>query len=64
MGNRASVASAATAQANFVLPGQQLSVLPIGLGVFAGVSILALVVRPSFPTAIFEAHGMNRLWDS
>jgi hypothetical protein len=28
----------------FTLPGTQLSVLPIGLGVFAGVSVIALIV--------------------
>lgn len=36
--------SSSTAQSAFVLPGRQLSVLPIGLGIFAGVSVLALVV--------------------
>ncbi|KAF4599774.1 hypothetical protein EYR40_006875 [Pleurotus pulmonarius] len=28
----------------FALPGQKLSVLPIGLGVFAGISVIALIV--------------------
>jgi hypothetical protein len=41
--------SAAAAQetptaAAFTLPGKQLSVLPIGLGVFAGISVIALIV--------------------
>lgn len=36
--------STPTSQAAFVLPGRQLSVLPIGLGVFAGISVLALVI--------------------
>jgi hypothetical protein len=27
-----------------VIPGKQLSVLPIGLGVFAGISVIALIV--------------------
>jgi len=44
----ASSASAAAAnassQAAFTLPGKKLSVLPIGLGVFAGVSVIALIV--------------------
>ncbi|ORY84660.1 hypothetical protein BCR35DRAFT_302968 [Leucosporidium creatinivorum] len=30
--------------ADFVLPGRQLSVLPIGLGIFAGVSFIALII--------------------
>ena len=32
------------AAAPFELPGKQLSVLPIGLGVFAGISVIALIV--------------------
>lgn len=28
----------------FTLPGKKLSVLPIGLGVFAGISVIALIV--------------------
>jgi len=28
----------------FQLPGKKLSVLPIGLGVFAGISVIALIV--------------------
>jgi hypothetical protein len=28
----------------FTLPGKKLSVLPIGLGVFAGISAIALIV--------------------
>jgi hypothetical protein len=44
----ASSASAAAAnassQAAFTLPGKKLSVLPIGLGVFAGISVIALIV--------------------
>jgi hypothetical protein len=30
--------------AAFVMPGRTLSVLPIGLGIFAGVTVLALIV--------------------
>ena len=45
-------ASAAAAQASaspsaaaaFALPGKSISVLPIGLGVFAGISVIALIV--------------------
>jgi len=33
-----------TSPTNFQLPGTKLSVLPIGLGVFAGVSVIALIV--------------------
>ncbi|KAJ3504617.1 hypothetical protein NLJ89_g7846 [Agrocybe chaxingu] len=33
-----------TEEAAFTLPGKQLSVLPIGLGVFAGISVIALIV--------------------
>jgi len=39
----AAAASAAPAAA-FTLPGKKLSVLPIGLGVFAGISVIALIV--------------------
>ncbi|KAJ7446164.1 hypothetical protein B0H11DRAFT_2085331 [Mycena galericulata] len=38
-------ASSASASASaFVVPGQTLQVLPIGLGVFAGISVIALIV--------------------
>ncbi|KAK0461195.1 uncharacterized protein EV420DRAFT_1530851 [Desarmillaria tabescens] len=46
----ASSASAAAAESSetqttaFTLPGKDLSVLPIGLGVFAGISVIALIV--------------------
>ncbi|KAF8919771.1 hypothetical protein CPB85DRAFT_720234 [Mucidula mucida] len=43
----ASAAAAESSQstsAAFTLPGKQLSVLPIGLGVFAGISVIALIV--------------------
>ncbi|KAI0743340.1 hypothetical protein C8Q80DRAFT_830843 [Daedaleopsis nitida] len=36
--------NAQTSAAKFQLPGTQLSVLPIGLGVFAGISAIALIV--------------------
>jgi hypothetical protein len=42
-----SSASAAAAQASttgFTIPGKTLQVLPIGLGVFAGISVIALIV--------------------
>jgi len=29
---------------SFTIPGKKLSVLPIGLGVFAGLSVIALVI--------------------
>jgi len=34
----------ASSQAAFTLPAKKLSVLPIGLGVFAGISVIALIV--------------------
>lgn len=37
-------AAADSTSTNFQLPGTKLSVLPIGLGVFAGVSVIALIV--------------------
>jgi len=33
-----------TTAAAFAIPGKQIQVLPIGLGVFAGVSVIALIV--------------------
>jgi len=39
----AAVSTTAAAQA-FALPGKKLQVLPIGLGVFAGISVIALIV--------------------
>jgi hypothetical protein len=33
-----------TTSAAFGIPGKKLSVLPIGLGVFAGISLIALIV--------------------
>lgn len=45
----AAASAAAAEQASespepFQLPGKKLSVLPIGLGVFAGISVIALIV--------------------
>jgi len=37
-------ASSQSPAAQFSLPGKSLSVLPIGLGVFAGISVIALIV--------------------
>ena len=37
-------ASGVSASADLQLPGKKLSVLPIGLGVFAGISVIALIV--------------------
>ena len=39
-----SATASAAAQAAFQIPGKQLQVLPIGLGVFAGISVIALIV--------------------
>lgn len=39
----AAVAASGTSAA-FQLPGKKLSVLPIGLGIFAGISVIALIV--------------------
>jgi hypothetical protein len=33
-----------TPQGAFQLPGKKISVLPIGLGIFAGISVIALIV--------------------
>ena len=33
-----------SSNAPFEMPGKKLSVLPIGLGVFAGISVIALIV--------------------
>lgn len=44
-GNSTDAAAAAAADtSSFTLPGKKLSVLPIGLGVFAGISVIALIV--------------------
>jgi hypothetical protein len=40
----ASASATPSAQAAFQIPGKQLQVLPIGLGVFAGISVIALIV--------------------
>ncbi|KAI0063604.1 hypothetical protein BV25DRAFT_1824165 [Artomyces pyxidatus] len=39
-----STASAGATQAAFQIPGKKISVLPIGLGIFAGISVIALIV--------------------
>jgi hypothetical protein len=36
--------TSASATSNIKVPGTTLSVLPIGLGVFAGISVIALIV--------------------
>jgi hypothetical protein len=33
-----------SAAAAFQIPGKKISVLPIGLGIFAGISVIALIV--------------------
>jgi len=40
----AAEAASPSASAAFAVPGQKLQVLPIGLGVFAGISVIALIV--------------------
>jgi hypothetical protein len=37
-------AASSTSAATFIEPGRHLSVLPIGLAVFAGISVIALIV--------------------
>jgi hypothetical protein len=37
-------APSASQSAAFAVPGQKIQVLPIGLGVFAGISVIALIV--------------------
>ncbi|KAL0956490.1 hypothetical protein HGRIS_002635 [Hohenbuehelia grisea] len=43
-GSSAASEETPSAAAAFALPGKKLSVLPIGLGVFAGISVIALIV--------------------
>lgn len=50
----------------FQLPGKTLSVLPIGLGVFAGISVIALIVvglvtyeRTKYRKASHDGHSMS-----
>ncbi|KAF8200946.1 hypothetical protein BJ912DRAFT_589106 [Pholiota molesta] len=43
-GSAAAASASTSAAAAFTLPGRKLSVLPIGLGVFAGISVIALIV--------------------
>ncbi|SJK97573.1 uncharacterized protein ARMOST_00825 [Armillaria ostoyae] len=43
-GSAAAAESSETQTTAFTLPGKHLSVLPIGLGVFAGISVIALIV--------------------
>ncbi len=38
------VGAAEASNTGFNMPGKKLSVLPIGLGVFAGISVIALIV--------------------
>jgi hypothetical protein len=61
-------ATAAAAQGTgFVIPGQRLQVLPIGLGVFAGISVIALIVvglvtyeRTKYrKVCVFPSHSHN-----
>ncbi|KAH9978781.1 hypothetical protein BGW80DRAFT_1280886 [Lactifluus volemus] len=42
--NASSSTSSATQAAAFQIPGKKISVLPIGLGIFAGISVIALIV--------------------
>lgn len=37
-------APSASQSSAFAVPGQKIQVLPIGLGVFAGISVIALIV--------------------
>ncbi|KAI0298628.1 hypothetical protein BC826DRAFT_998440 [Russula brevipes] len=39
-----STSPSSTAQSAFSIPGRKISVLPIGLGIFAGISVIALIV--------------------
>jgi hypothetical protein len=43
-GSAAAASESPSAATAFQLPGKKLSVLPIGLGVFAGISVIALIV--------------------
>lgn len=43
-GSPTAAAAQQTTSGSFSIPGKKLSVLPIGLGVFAGISVIALIV--------------------
>ncbi|KAF7321673.1 Cation-transporting ATPase [Mycena kentingensis (nom. inval.)] len=43
-GAQAAAAEASPSSSQFSVPGQKIQVLPIGLGVFAGISVIALIV--------------------
>jgi len=43
-GSPTAAAAEQTTTGSFTIPGKKLSVLPIGLGVFAGISVIALIV--------------------
>jgi hypothetical protein len=43
-GSATAAAAQETTSGSFSIPGKKLSVLPIGLGVFAGISVIALIV--------------------
>ncbi|KAI9509490.1 hypothetical protein F5148DRAFT_749296 [Russula earlei] len=42
--DNASASPSSTAESAFQIPGKKISVLPIGLGIFAGISVIALIV--------------------
>jgi hypothetical protein len=61
-------ATPSVTQAAFTLPGKKLSVLPIGLGVFAGISVIALIVvgLVTYERTKYRrvSHYMNLHWIS
>ncbi len=50
---------AATAQGAFQIPGKKISVLPIGLGIFAGISVIALIV---VGLVTYERTKYRKVW--
>jgi hypothetical protein len=48
-----------TPQGAFQLPGKKISVLPIGLGIFAGISVIALIV---VGLVTYERTKYRKVW--
>ena len=49
----------ATPQGAFQIPGKKISVLPIGLGIFAGISVIALIV---VGLVTYERTKYRKVW--
>ena len=48
-----------TPQGAFQIPGKKISVLPIGLGIFAGISVIALIV---VGLVTYERTKYRKVW--